>query len=108
VTPPTPRERFTPLGNNLLVRARDGEGPSLPGSMDAWIGTVEGLSASLARALIRRGDLVAIRSGSGHLVGAGIFLVEISDVLAIVDESVEVDEAKTTTSTHSRTTTRDN
>jgi hypothetical protein len=108
MTPPAPRERFTPLGDNLLVRARDGDGPSMLGGVDAWIGTVESLSASLARALIRRGDLVAIRSGSGHLVGTGMFLVEIADVLAIVDESVEVDGAKTATSSHSRTTTRDN
>lgn len=79
------RGRFTPLGDNLLVRPKLGEGPLSRSGGAAWLGTVEGLSSSLASALIRRGDVIAVRSGAGDLVGSCLVLVGIDHVLAIVD-----------------------
>ncbi len=79
------KSQFTPLGDNLLVRPKPGEGPLSRLGGAAWLGTVEGLSSSLASALIRRGDVIVVRSGAGDLVGSCLVLVGIDHVLAIVD-----------------------
>ncbi len=95
-----PRGRFTPLGDNLLVRSSAGDGPSCPVRREAWIGTVEVLSSSLGRAMIRCGDLIAVRSGAGDRLESGLVLVSIEDVLAIVNPSDEGGDVEIPDSSH--------